>query len=98
MRTLKSLIASLQPATTSAGPRLALLVNNAAYQVVAPFEETTLAEFNEVMSTNLAAPFMLTKLLLPELKVCPGRVTVARCAFADRTPRRLRRRRAVPWS
>ena len=68
-RTLKSLLATLQPATTSAGVKLALLVNNAAYQVVAPFSETTLKDFNEVLSTNLTAPFMLTKLLLPELTV-----------------------------
>jgi hypothetical protein len=45
-RTLKSLLATLQPATTSAGVKLALLVNNAAYQVVAPFSETTLKDFN----------------------------------------------------
>lgn len=68
-RTLKALLASLQPATTSAGPKLALLVNNAATQIVAPFGEITLKDFNDVISTNLTVPFMLTKLLLPELKV-----------------------------
>ncbi len=73
-RTLKSLLATLQPATTSAGVKLSLLVSNAAYQVVAPFSETTLKDFNEVLSTNLTAPFMLTKLLLPELTVWPMRM------------------------
>ena len=37
-------------------------------QVVLPFAEMTLKAFTDVMSTNLTAPFMLTKLLLPELQ------------------------------
>ena len=80
-RMLKSLLASLQPATTSAGPKLALLVNNAAAQIVAPFGEMTLKDFNEVINTNLTAPYMLTKLLLPELKVLVCDVTVAAMRF-----------------
>lgn len=96
-RTLKSLLATLQPATTSAGVKLALLVNNAAYQVVAPFSETTLKDFNEVLSTNLTAPFMLTKLLLPELtvrRVAPPLASQLTVAFRSRP----RRRRAARWS
>jgi NAD(P)-dependent dehydrogenase (short-subunit alcohol dehydrogenase family) len=80
-RMLKSLLASLQPATTSAGPKLALLVNNAAFQVVAPFSEMTLKDFNAVINTNLTAPYMLTKLLLPMLKARICNVTVAAMRF-----------------
>ena len=98
-RTLKSLLASLQPATTSAGVKLALLVNNAAAQVVAPFAETSLKDFNEVISTNLTAPYMLTKLLLPELKASRRYRSAMR--FAWLTPAltfRNCRRREARWS
>ena len=50
-------------------------------QVVCPFAEMTLKAFDEVMSTNLTAPFMLTKLLLPMLKARICNVTVAAMRF-----------------
>jgi NAD(P)-dependent dehydrogenase (short-subunit alcohol dehydrogenase family) len=37
-------------------------------QIVAPISETSLEAWSNVISTNLTAPFMLTKLLLPELQ------------------------------
>jgi NAD(P)-dependent dehydrogenase (short-subunit alcohol dehydrogenase family) len=41
----------------------------ACAQIVAPMAEISLADWTNVMSTNLTAPFMITKLLLPELQV-----------------------------
>ena len=56
------------------GHGLKLLVNNAAHQVVKPLEETSLEDWDEVMSTNVGAAFSLVKEFLPELKSARGSV------------------------
>ena len=48
--------------------RLDVLVNNAGhYGPVVPVEDYPLAEFDEVLAIHLRAPFLLTKLVLPEM-------------------------------
>jgi NAD(P)-dependent dehydrogenase (short-subunit alcohol dehydrogenase family) len=41
------------------------LINNAGIGVYAPFEETTPEQFDDLVDTNLKAPFFLTQSLLP---------------------------------
>jgi NAD(P)-dependent dehydrogenase (short-subunit alcohol dehydrogenase family) len=48
--------------------RLHILVNNVGATARAPFEDYARADFNRVADINLAAPFDLTRVLLPELK------------------------------
>jgi 3-hydroxybutyrate dehydrogenase len=48
--------------------RIDILVNNAGhYGPVVPVEEYPLDEFDKVLSVHLRAPFLLTKLILPEM-------------------------------
>ena len=58
---------------SKAGP-LKVLINNAAKQIVKPIEDTSIADWNEVMATNVGAPFALIKLALPFLKKCKGSI------------------------
>ena len=44
------------------------LVNNAAVQICKPFEETSLLEWEHVISVNLRGPFLLLQGMLPLLK------------------------------
>jgi NAD(P)-dependent dehydrogenase (short-subunit alcohol dehydrogenase family) len=62
----------------------------ACAQIVAPMAEISLADWTNVMSTNLTAPFMITKLLLPELQV---RLVSTRMRLLLWTGGRFRRRR-----
>ena len=48
-----------------------VLVNNAGIALVKPFYETTLAEWNEVMTINLTAVFLCTKYAFPLMKKNP---------------------------
>ena len=57
-----------------AAPRLDVLVNNAALQVVADARSTTAADWNDTLATNLLAPFALIQELLPELEAARGSV------------------------
>ncbi len=54
--------------------RLDLLVNNAAISKNKSIEELTLAEWNEVLQTNLTAPFLLAKYAAPHLKKSHGQI------------------------
>ncbi len=54
--------------------RLDALVNNAARQVCKPLGETSLADWDAVMSVNLRAPFWLMHELLPLLRANRGAV------------------------
>ncbi len=45
-----------------------ILINNAGKGVNCPFEQTSEELFDEIMQINVKVPFMLTKLVLPELK------------------------------
>ncbi len=47
--------------------RIDYLINNAGIGIYAPFAQTTEQQFDELISTNLKAPFFLTQALLPLL-------------------------------
>lgn len=53
---------------------LAVLVNNAAIQVVAPVEKLTSAQWHTTLDVNLLAPFLLTQAFLTELSGHRGSV------------------------
>jgi NAD(P)-dependent dehydrogenase (short-subunit alcohol dehydrogenase family) len=53
---------------------LAVLVNNAACQVLGPVEALSIADWHRSLSVNLLAPFLLTQGLLPELMRARGSV------------------------
>ena len=59
---------------TSQTERLDLIVNNAAMSRNKPLSELTVAEWNEVLQTNLTAPFVLAKYALPHLKKSHGQI------------------------
>src|SRR5690606_8783974 len=52
--------------------RLDLLVNNASSFYATEFGKTTLAQWNDLFSSNAMAPFFLTQNLLPLLKQSRG--------------------------
>lgn len=54
--------------------RLDILINNAGVTLSAPLEETTLAQYERVMNTNVRAPFVLISRALAHLKAARGRV------------------------
>jgi NAD(P)-dependent dehydrogenase (short-subunit alcohol dehydrogenase family) len=45
-----------------------VLINNAGYFPVTPFEKISLAEWRKVVGTNLDGPFLVTRSLLPLIK------------------------------
>jgi len=45
-----------------------IVVSNAAVFFVKPIEETTSADFAQAIATNLTGPFLLARLLVPELR------------------------------
>ena len=55
-------------------PGLAVLVNNAACQVLGPVEALSVADWQRSLCVNLLAPFLLTQGLLPELMRARGSV------------------------
>lgn len=50
-----------------AGSGLDYLVNNAGIGIFAPYAETSIAQFDDLVNTNLKGPFFLTRALLPLL-------------------------------
>lgn len=58
---------SIEAATSTFG-RIDVLVNNAAIDITVPIDELTVADWNRVLATNLAAPFVMTRAALPELR------------------------------
>jgi NAD(P)-dependent dehydrogenase (short-subunit alcohol dehydrogenase family) len=54
------------------GEGLALLVNNAAVQILGGVGEVSLADWSATLTTNLTAPFFLAQALLPELERAQG--------------------------
>lgn len=51
---------------------LAVLVNNAAVQVLRGVSSLTVAEWHKTLDVNLLAPFVLTQEFLPQLEVADG--------------------------
>ena len=56
--------------------RLDVIVNNAATYRLKPIESFTLEDFDDVMATNLRAPYFLVQAALPALRVSPAPVVV----------------------
>ncbi|MDB5084704.1 MAG: short-chain dehydrogenase/reductase [Bacilli bacterium] len=54
--------------------RLDAIINNAGIGKFRPLEEVTLADFDEVLATNLRAPFWLAKLAAPLLRASCGSI------------------------
>ncbi len=70
----ESAIEEVVSSIEAGGDTLAALVNNAAVQVCKPFGDTTLADWDRVMSVNLRAPFWLIHEALPLLSRAGGAV------------------------
>ncbi len=54
------------------GRELAVLINNAALQIVKPAEQLTVADWSRTINVNLVSPFLLIQALLPELEAAKG--------------------------
>jgi len=54
--------------------KLHVLVNNAAIQIVKPVDQLDVSDWDVTMETNLIAPFLLIKHMLPELRAARGAV------------------------
>jgi len=63
-----------QFAEALSGCELAVLVHNAALQVVGPAEALTARDWQRTLNVNLLAPFLLTQALLPRLEGARGSV------------------------
>lgn len=59
-------------ATLSRFDRVDALVNNAGIMRIEPFEESTPQAFDEVIATNLRAPYFLTQAAIPALRDAGG--------------------------
>jgi len=62
-----------------------VLVNNAAVQVVKPFEALTETDWQQSLQVNLLAPFWLIQLLTPELRAARGSVVNVASIHAEVT-------------
>ena len=63
-------------AVLQARGRLDVIVNNAATYRLKPIAEFTLDDFDDVMATNLRAPYFLVQAALPALRASPAPVVV----------------------
>jgi NAD(P)-dependent dehydrogenase (short-subunit alcohol dehydrogenase family) len=61
------------------------LVNNAAVQIVRPAEDLTIEDWTRTLDTNLLAPFLLVRELLPELRAVGGSVVNVGSVHGART-------------
>lgn len=59
-------------ATESGGGKLSVLVHNAARYAMASVDDTTSDELDAILRANVHAPFVLTRALLPALRVARG--------------------------
>ncbi len=57
-----------------AAGKLDVLVNNAAIQITKPVDDLDVSDWDVTLETNLIAPFLLIKYLLPELRAAKGTV------------------------
>ncbi len=63
-------------AVLAARGRLDVIVNNAATYRLKPIEEFSVEDFDDVMATNLRAPYFLVQAALPALRASPAAVVV----------------------
>ena len=63
-------------AVLAARGRLDVIVNNAATYRLKPIEDITLDDFDDVMATNVRAPYFLVQAALPALRASPAPVVV----------------------
>lgn len=61
-----------------------LLVNNAGLFQIAPVDDMTPADFSAVVQTNLVAPFLLTRAVLPAMRARGSGTIVTIGSIADR--------------
>lgn len=61
-----------------------ILVNNAGHFTVAPLLDTPVTDFEAALRTNLAAPFLLTRALVPPLRAAGRGHVVTIGSIADR--------------
>ena len=64
----------LMEAAQQFGGRLDALVNNAGMGINKPVESLTLAEWNQVLATNLTSMFLAVKYAAPQLRRTQGRI------------------------
>ena len=55
------------------GPKIDILVNNAAAELVKPFHEITLSDFDSIYHLNVRAPLLMVQAVKPHLRA-PGRI------------------------
>lgn len=67
----------------TAGERLDVLVNNAGQLAVGPLDRQDEAAIARLVETNLTAPILLTRALLPALRRAQGRVVNVGSVFGD---------------
>jgi NAD(P)-dependent dehydrogenase (short-subunit alcohol dehydrogenase family) len=104
-------IVAVVAATTQRFGRLDVLVNNAGVSIRRAATDYTAAEWDEVLSTNLRAPFLLAQAAAPAMTSPGGRIvnvssTFARAAVGGRAPyaaskaglEQLTRALAVEWA
>lgn len=72
-----------QALAAAAGERLDVLINNAGHLEVGPLERQDDAAIAQLIGTNLVAPILLTRTLLPALGRAKGRVVNVGSVFGD---------------
>lgn len=82
-------ITALIAGITEQEGRLDALVNNAAVQICKPLEETTLEDWDRLMSVNLRAPFWCIRQALPLLRAARGSVVNVSSVHAVATSPRI---------